>query len=520
MAANKSFFQVRALTRNPDSTAAQALNELGITPVLTDGWNQEQMVKALDGVWGLSVNTNSEDPIFRDGSDHTEFALGKIIVDSALKAGVHDDKEIAPVFGGFPHFLDDEAIFTFCCPRWGGEENVPWLSVSHDFGDTVHEIFLDPVRWNGKVIHGASHLASFDVLTNAFQEGCFTERKGIACVIRPDGYIGTIADLEDIDKVEQHSEKCIIKKSTSSSINTGANGLDAIVTNGTKTTSHQSYAERCMKLPPCQAKFSRNFYDEWAPEYNKDAFSSDVGYIGLETLAKTFVRHVDVQGAEILEAGCGTGLGGVALAKHGATVIDVVDISSGMLREAVATKVYRRLLQDDFSKQLPLPAHSYDAVFCLGALGVGHIGPEALVEFARLTKPGGKTIVNVDGDSWKQCGFDVEVDRLVGSTLFKALWAEWSAEAEGSGSKSRDLVLEQRLQECYDIAMSRSYPGRKKGAKEGSSSTFVNVPPPPNPQHHPIFRHEALVFAKVRQLDQYNSVQHSRYRTSTFGEVL
>lgn len=77
-------------------------------------------------------------------------------------------KEVAPVFGGFPHFTDDEGYLTFRVPYWGGEENVPWLSISDDFGDIVHGIYLNPSRWNGHFVHGVSDIRSFDEITAEF----------------------------------------------------------------------------------------------------------------------------------------------------------------------------------------------------------------------------------------------------------------------------------------------------------------------------------------------------------------
>lgn len=80
-------------------------------------------------------------------------------------------KEVAPVFGGFPYFPDDEGYLTFRVPRWGGDNKVPFLSISQDYGDIVHGVFLDPVRWNGRVVHGASTILGFDDLTAEFEAG-------------------------------------------------------------------------------------------------------------------------------------------------------------------------------------------------------------------------------------------------------------------------------------------------------------------------------------------------------------
>lgn len=80
-------------------------------------------------------------------------------------------KEVAPVFGGFPHFPDDEGYLTFRVPNWGGDNKVPFLSITDDYGDIVQGIFLDPARWDGHVVHGASEILGFDQLVANFEEG-------------------------------------------------------------------------------------------------------------------------------------------------------------------------------------------------------------------------------------------------------------------------------------------------------------------------------------------------------------
>ena len=83
-------------------------------------------------------------------------------------------EEVAPVFGGFPHFLDEEGYLTFRVPHWGGDNRVPFLGVHDDFGDIVQGIFLDPARYNEHVVHGASDLRTFDQLVADFEDGrCF-----------------------------------------------------------------------------------------------------------------------------------------------------------------------------------------------------------------------------------------------------------------------------------------------------------------------------------------------------------
>jgi hypothetical protein len=80
-------------------------------------------------------------------------------------------KEVAPVFGGFPHFPDEEGFLTFRVPNWGGDNKVPFLSISEDYGDIIHGVFLDPTKWNGRVLHGVSEILGFDEVTANFEAG-------------------------------------------------------------------------------------------------------------------------------------------------------------------------------------------------------------------------------------------------------------------------------------------------------------------------------------------------------------
>ena len=52
-------YNVRAITRNPDSSAARALKDLGAELVKTDLNDEAQVNKALEGCWGVFAVTNS-----------------------------------------------------------------------------------------------------------------------------------------------------------------------------------------------------------------------------------------------------------------------------------------------------------------------------------------------------------------------------------------------------------------------------------------------------------------------------
>jgi hypothetical protein len=56
-------FEVRAITRNPNSVAAQELSTLGASLVQADGSQSNQMTEAFQGSWAVFLNINSDDPV-------------------------------------------------------------------------------------------------------------------------------------------------------------------------------------------------------------------------------------------------------------------------------------------------------------------------------------------------------------------------------------------------------------------------------------------------------------------------
>lgn len=188
---------------------------------------------------------------------------------------------------------------------------------------------------------------------------------------------------------------------------------------------------------------ARALYDEWADSYDSDLSDDSQGYVAPETAAETVARTTGVDG-EILDAGCGTGLVGVALAARGARTIDGVDLSPGMLEKAEQTGVYRRLAPADLSRALPVPADSYDVVVCVGTLTHGHVGPGAFGEFVRLTRPGGTIVATVLDDIWDSGGYRAEVDRLAQMALVEIVSTDAVDYRKAAQVDARMVVLRVR----------------------------------------------------------------------------
>jgi hypothetical protein len=79
-------YHLRAVTRNPQSSAARKLAEKGVEVVYGDANQPESLSAAFDGAWGAFLVTNFWDP--NQGLDpETDFVQGKNLVDAAVKSG-------------------------------------------------------------------------------------------------------------------------------------------------------------------------------------------------------------------------------------------------------------------------------------------------------------------------------------------------------------------------------------------------------------------------------------------------
>lgn len=148
-------------------------------------------------------------------------------------------------------------------------------------------------------------------------------------------------------------------------------------------------------------------YDGWAEEYDKDVFH--FGYTILTGVMTGMVsRYIKPGNMKILDAGCGTGIVGEAMALLGYKNITGIDLSQGMLKVSQKKGAYNELRQMKLGDPLDFADDSFDAMVSMGVFTEGHAPASSLVELVRVTKPGGymvySTRVDVAGvrDSFKE----------------------------------------------------------------------------------------------------------------------
>ena len=176
------------------------------------------------------------------------------------------------------------------------------------------------------------------------------------------------------------------------------------------------------KVPIYKLKTTKevmDYYDEWGEndKYNKDMV--DWNYTGPKETVNTFLKYEKNKDALIFDAGCGTGLVGLELKKFGFKNFHGADLSQKLL-STIPSNLYKKLFKSDLNQSINLEDNTYDAIFCVGTFTFGHVKPNALDEFIRITKKGGLICFTINEGIYKDYGFDKKIQELNKTNL----WSE------------------------------------------------------------------------------------------------
>ena len=164
------------------------------------------------------------------------------------------------------------------------------------------------------------------------------------------------------------------------------------------------------KLAESGSEEIEKYYDEWSGEYDRDL--EKWRYQSPDEAAEILLSHLNPS-AEIVDAGCGTGLTGKALARAGFSRIDGMDLSAKSVDAAKKLNIYRSLEQVDMQK-LPLPFadNTYDGLECIGVLTYFPKSHDLLQEFCRIVRPGGVILLTQRTDIYKERKFSDTLNSL------------------------------------------------------------------------------------------------------------
>lgn len=186
---------------------------------------------------------------------------------------------------------------------------------------------------------------------------------------------------------------------------------------------------------------TRAMYDRWAKVYDRDLQNGE--YQQPARCAEALAGHLPVEGAKILDVGCGTGLSGLALAERGYIGIDGCDLSQGMLDRANELEIYGRLFACDLNKPpLDVADQHYDGVTAVGVFSFGHIMPDAVDELLRITKPQGLVIIGLNDHYYEEGSLTGKLEALETSGNLKIIAREHGDHIPANGLKGWVLTLQ------------------------------------------------------------------------------
>ena len=162
------------------------------------------------------------------------------------------------------------------------------------------------------------------------------------------------------------------------------------------------------------------YYDEWGKGNKYDQDMSDWKYSGPKETVEIFKKYAKNKDIKIYDAGCGTGLVGVELKKFGYNEYDGADLSQKLL-DLVPKNLYQNLFKADLNKTIEISEDVYDAVMCVGTFTFGHVKPNALDEFIRITKNKGLICFTINEGIHEEYGFDKKLEELESENKWKKL---------------------------------------------------------------------------------------------------
>ena len=146
-------------------------------------------------------------------------------------------------------------------------------------------------------------------------------------------------------------------------------------------------------------------YKVWASSYDDD-FAKKNDYRSPVLISNYYDKYSNKNDVPVLDVGAGTGLIAEVMNKKNTIDIDAIDISPEMLESAKSKNCYNKLLEADLTKNLDIDNNYYGAIVSAGTFTHGHIGPNALDELLRVTKPSGLFVITIHSKVYVNQNFE------------------------------------------------------------------------------------------------------------------
>ena len=136
---------------------------------------------------------------------------------------------------------------------------------------------------------------------------------------------------------------------------------------------------------------TRQIYADWADTYEDDLTA--LAYATPDRIAQALLTQDPDLTQPVLDFGCGTGLSGMALHRHGFTTIDGTDISPEMLAHAAAKAIDGQPLYRDLklgiAGDVSVNSGDYGIIVATGVISLGAAPPVMLGVLMNVLGSGG-----------------------------------------------------------------------------------------------------------------------------------
>ena len=162
-----------------------------------------------------------------------------------------------------------------------------------------------------------------------------------------------------------------------------------------------------------------NRFKKFAPEYDKAV--EEWGYRAPD-IASNLVEKYLPKAARIVDAGCGTGLGGEVLKTRGYTQLTGFDISPDLLSLADSKQAYLMLnVIDMLNQPYPYLTNYFDGLICIGVLSFFSSISPLIAEFRRIVKDGGLLFLTLRDDLYINYQQNELFEKLIDSGALELL---------------------------------------------------------------------------------------------------
>lgn len=181
-------------------------------------------------------------------------------------------------------------------------------------------------------------------------------------------------------------------------------------------------------------------YADWA-----DTYDAEVGARGYRTPARlaAALAQFAPPDSEILDFGCGTGIGGAALTQAGFTTIDGTDVTLAMLDKAAARGIYRKTWHAT-PTDMGFAKGAYPVIVAVGVISLGAAPPDTLAPLVDSLPKGGLLAFSYNDPTLGDQSYTDALAAIIQTGMAKVVFREHGVHLEDVGMGS-DVIILRRL---------------------------------------------------------------------------